>query len=226
MPKDMFGSLTRALVGIPDSRFGVVADAANHLSSGRGDGWSTRFTVRRKFSSSVPASAFARNEYGHVIITITGLNLTGADEIKRLEEAGYRVGDYAKSCFASTETDDYDKNHHLVAGQVHKIALIPGKEIARDCDRTTTALRKLGEKYGYGKPLAGHVPRIRESVSDKQMEEMGIWYIASLHEPIKNSNDCPRVLNARRGRWVNAYWDNPYNLWFDFGAFAFPVPAN
>ena len=231
MFKNALGPLTRTLVDISESRFGVVADVANRLNSGRGTGWDTRFRAARRkgFSSSVPASAFARNEYGHVIITITGLNLTGADEIKRLEEAGYRVGDYAKSCFASTETDDYDKNHRLVAGQTHKIALVLGKEIARDCDRTTTALRKLGEKYGYGKPLAGHVPRIRESVSDKQMEEMDIGYIASLHEPIKDSDDYPRVLNALRlddGRWINAHWDNPYNLWFDFGAFAFPVSVN
>ena len=223
--------LTRALVGTPDSRFGVVTDIANRLNSGRGDGWNTRFkAVQRKgFSSSVPANTFERNEHGHVVITITGLDLAGAAEIKRLEDAGYCVGDYAKSCFTSTEADDYDKNHRLVAGKVHKIALVPGKEIARDCDRTTAALRKLGQKYGYGKPRAGHVPRIRESVSDKQMEEMGIGYIASLHEPIKDFGDYPRVLNARRldgGRWVDAHWDNPYNMWFDFGAFAFPVPVS
>ncbi len=231
MFKNMLSPLTRALVGISDSRFSVVSDTTNRLNSSRDIGWNTRLkSVRRKgLCSSVSATAFERNEHSHAIITITGLDLAGADEIKRLEDAGYRVSDYAKSCFKGTEADDYDKNHRLVAGQVHKIALVPGKEIVRDSSRTTATLRKLGEKYGYGKPLAGHIPRIRESVSDKQMEEMGFWYIASLHEPIKDSDDYPRVLNALRlddGRWINAHWDNPYNLWFDFGAFAFPVSVN
>ena len=231
MFKNMLNPLTRALVGVPDSRFGIVTGIANRLNSGRSEGWDTRFGAaqRKGLSSSVPATTFERNEHGHVIITITGLDLTGADEIKRLEDAGYCVGDCAKSCFKSTETNDYDRNHRLVAGKVHKIALVPGKEIARDSDRTTAALRKLGKKYGYGKPLAGHIPRICESVSYEQMEDMNIRYIASLHEPIKDSCGNPRVLNARRldgGRWVNAHWDNPYNIWFDFGAFAFPVSVN
>ena len=173
--------------------------------------------------------AFERNEHGHIIITFAGLDLTGADEIKRLEETGYRVGDYAKSCFTSAADDGYDKNHRLVAGQLYKVALVPGKEIEHDSDRTTANLRKLGEKYGYGKPLGGHIPRIRESVSDKQMEEMGFDYIAGLHDPIKDSDGRPDVLCADRsdgGRWVDACWDSPGAQWLGSGAFAFPVVAS
>ncbi len=172
---------------------------------------------------------FERNEHGHAIITIAGLDLTGAQEIERLEAAGYRVGNYAKSCFTSTKADGYDKNHRLGAGQPYKIALVPGKEISKDSDRSTVALRKLGEKYGYGKPLGGHIPRIREAVSDKQMEEMGFWYIASLHDPIKASDGSPHVLYAYRyddGRWVGTCWDGPGARWDDYGAFAFPVSAS
>jgi hypothetical protein len=173
--------------------------------------------------------AFERNEHGHVIITFTGLDLTGADEIKRFEAAGFRVGDYAKYCFTSTKADGYDKNHRLVAGQTYKIALVPGKEIERDSDRLTVNLQKLGEKYGYGKPLGGHIPRIRESVSDKQMKEMGFVYIVSLHDPIKDSGGFSRVLDARRrvdSRWVGTGWGRPNDQWSDSGAFAFPVFAS
>ena len=173
--------------------------------------------------------AFERNEHGHVIVTFTGLDLTGAQEIERLEAAGYRVGDYAKSCFTSTADDGYDKNHRLVAGQLYKVALVPGKEIERQSDRTTENLRKLGLRYGYGKPLGGHIPRIRESVSDKQMEDMSITYIASLHEPIKDSDGDPSVLHAGRrddGPWVGACWGFPDFRWSGSGVFAFPVPAS
>lgn len=172
---------------------------------------------------------FERNEHGHIVFIVTGLALTGVEEIERLESIGYRVSDYAKQCFMSTKSDSYNKKHRLVAGQSYKIALMPGREIEKDSDRTTTNLRKLGmEKYGYGEPLGGHLPRIRETVSDKQMEEMEFQYISTLHEPIKDSDGGPIVLSADRddgGRWVSACWDDPGARWRDGGAFAFPVPA-
>jgi len=210
---------------LPGERLaGLSADLFHKLQAG-----SLTLDEFALFTQRKNPFVFERNEHGHVIITFTGLDLTGAQEILRLEAAEYRVGDYAKSCFTSTADDGYDKNHRLVAGQLYKVALVPGKEIERQSDRTTENLRKLGLKYGYGKPLGGHVPRIRESVSDKQMEEMGIVYVASLHEPIKDSDGYPSVLNADRsdaGRWVNTSWDYPDPQWNDHGAFAFPVPAS
>ena len=173
---------------------------------------------------------FDRNEHGHVVITFIGTDITGAQEIELLRSEGYRVGDYAKQCLTSTKPDSYDAKHRLVAGQTYKVALVPGKEILKDFERTTENLRKLGmEKYGYGKPLAGFIPRIRQKVSDKQMEEMGIWYIASPHDPIKDSDGLPDVLIAIRsggGRWVRAYYGDPGYQWGDGGAFAFPVSAS
>jgi len=171
---------------------------------------------------------FERNEHGHVILLFAGLDLTGAAEIERLESGNFRVGGYAKSCFLSTREDSYDKHHRLEAGRIYKVALVPGKEIERDSDRTTENLRKHGMKhYGYGKPLAGLIPRVREVLSDKQMEELGIYYATALHEPITDSLGGPDVLDANRndGQWVNTYWDNPDNRWNDNGAFVFPVAA-
>lgn len=169
------------------------------------------------------------NEHGHVTLTFTGLDLSGADEIERLVEAGYRTGDFAKSCFTSNRPDSYDGNHRLVSGQSYTVAFVPRREISRDRDRTTAGLQRHAvEKYGYEKPLAGIVPRIREAVSDQKMEEMGVWYIAALHDPIKDSDGSPSVLIAGRGgdgRWVDASWDGPGNQWDTGGAFAFLVPA-
>lgn len=176
----------------------------------------------------VPVS-FDRNEHGHIVLTFEGLDLMGEQEVERLIAAGFRMSNWAKSCLTSTRADGYNKRHRLVAGRQYKIALMPTREIERDFDRTTDALRKRGvEKYGYGKPLAGIVPRIRELVSDKQMEEMGFWYIAAPHDTIKDSDGVPDVLNAHGdddGQWLNANWDHPDNHWNDFGAFAFLVPA-
>lgn len=182
-----------------------------------------------KLSAALALFAPERNEHGHLVFTISGLDLSGAAEIIRLDAAGYRFGDYARSCMASTRSDSYDQHHRLEDGRIYKIALVPGTEIQKDSSRTTANLRKQGEKYGYQKPLAGIVPRIREAVSDKQMEEWGFWYIAALHDPITDSDGDPNVLNADRdgdGRWVFASWGQPDGQWDTYGAFAFLVPAS
>jgi hypothetical protein len=232
MSKNMLDPIIRALVGVPESRLGIATDFINRLNNDRGEEWGARFKAVLREGLAVPVSgtAFEHNEHGHIIIAFTGLDLTGIQEIERLEAAGYNISNYANFCLKSTAADGYDKNHRLIDGQVYKIALVPGKEIRREPYRSTTNLRKLGEKYGYGKPLGGHIPRIRESVSDKQMEEMGFVYIASLHDPIKDPDGDPSVLGAERvgpigvGGRVGACWDGrPSNRWDDDGAFAFPM---
>jgi hypothetical protein len=172
---------------------------------------------------------FERNEHGHIVLTIIGLDLTGEQEVERLTAAGFRMSNWAKSCLLSTKKDGYDKNHRLVAGVPYKVALMPTWEIEHNDNRTTDALRTWGiERYGYAKPLAGIVPRIRETVSDKQMEGMGFWYIATPHDTIKDSGGVPFVLSADRrgdGPWLRAGWGHPDRRWNYDGAFAFLVPA-
>jgi hypothetical protein len=233
MSKDMLGPVTRALVGVPQGRLNIIADVANRLNSEKGAEWEKllKQVVKTGLPTAKPevVTEFERNEHGHIVLTITGRALSGAEEIERLVSAGYRVGDYAKQCLTSTKGDGYDRNHLLEDGREYKVVLVPHKEIERDSDRTTANLRKLGEKYGYGKPLAGSTPRIRESVSDKQMEEMGIWYIVVLHDPIKDADGDPELLGADRngdGRWLHGCWDRPGSQWGVEGASAFVVPAS
>jgi hypothetical protein len=211
---------------LPGERLaGLLADACHKIQHG-----GLTLDELALFTQRKNPFAFERNEHGHVILTVTGLDLNGAQEIERLIAAGYRVSDYAKSCLLSKKKDSYDAMHTLVPNHQYKVALMPGKEIERDSDRTTDNLRKRGmQKYGYGKPLAGLILRIRESVSDKQMEDMGYWYIAGLHDPIKDSDGDPHILNANRrggGRWLLADFDDPDYQWDGDGLFAFPVSAS
>ncbi len=181
-------------------------------------------------TKEVSPFVFEKNEYGHVILTFAGLNLSGVAEIERLEIGGYFVGKDAKSCFLSTREDSYDLRHRLVPGQIYKVVLMPSSEIKRDADRTTTNLRKRGtEHYGYGKPLGGFIPRVREILSDKQMKEFGIQYAIALHNPIADPNDGPCVLMASRfdgGRGVRAIWSRPTDQWNTVGALVFQVLAS
>lgn len=200
---------------------GQVEAAINKL--GGIEGWNA--LLRDELEIKSKPLPFPKNEHGHYIIEVTGLNLTGVEEITHLEQLGFRVGDYAKSMLISTNPDSYDANHRLEEGRVYRVAIVPGREVKSN--RTTANLQAYGSQFGYTKPLAGIQPRIREAVSDKQLEEMGIYYIASLHEVIKDSDGNPRVLYSDRsgdGQWLGAYWGCPGRKWRDSGAFAFLVP--
>lgn len=186
------------------------------------------FTQRKNpFGDTV--SPLARNQHGHFVVTITGLDLTGAQEIERLESSGYRVSPCAKSVLLRVDTDGYDQRHRLIARQSYQVAIMPGNVIAKGRDRTTENLHKQGFVFGYEKPRAGIMPRIRELVSGEQLKEMGFWYIAGLHDTILDSDGFPYVLAADRygvGRWLGAFWGRPEDPWRDGGAFAFLVPAS
>lgn len=166
---------------------------------------------------------FDRNEHGHIVFTITGLNLTGAQESERLEAAGVYVSELAGPCLTSTNVDSYDKCHRLVDGKQYKIVLMPTREVEVESNRTIEALRKHGiEKYGYTKPLAGIVPRIRELLSDAQIQRMGFCDIIAPHDPIIGR----AVLRASCGDdkpWLCVGWDMSDSRWHDVAACAFFV---
>jgi hypothetical protein len=181
-----------------------------------------------KLGGGITLAALLQNNInGHSVLTIEGLDLTGREEVERLKSAGYRLTDFAEACLKSQSNEGYTKSHRLVAGRQYEIAVVPGNEIADVINRRTNNLCKLAEKFGYKRPLGGVIPRIREVVSDEQMEKMGIWYIAALHEPMRvpgNVNAFGRVLRSRRfdgGRLVDAPRDYCDPSWEDGGAFAF-----
>jgi len=59
---------------------------------------------------------FERNEHGHIVLSLTGLDLTGEQEIARHRAwQKAKMNDGVKSCLLSQNDDGYDKNHHLAA---------------------------------------------------------------------------------------------------------------
>lgn len=227
MSKDMLGSVVRAAVSVPQGRMELLARIVSDLAhdNARGEDWFAHYERVRK--EGLPAPKFERNKHGHIVISITGLDLTGEKEIERLNTAGFRTSDWAKSCLTFKKKDGYDKCHRLEDKREYQLVIVPGKEVEQN--RTTAELRKYAAGFGYQKPLAGMIPRLREAVSDEMMKEMGFWYIAALHDHITDSDGLPRVLGVSRsggGRWVFARWGNPGSQWSDDGAFTFLVPSS
>jgi hypothetical protein len=199
----MLGLVTRALFGVQQHRLGVVRD--------------------------IPVE-FEKNEHGHIIFKIAGRNLTGAEEIKRLKKSKYHIGFNARHTFMSRNNDGYDARHRLVA-VTYRIVLFPGTDIANDAHRTVRNCQIEAAMLGYGKPLAGIIPCIREGVSNRQMKEWKFLCIAALHEPIKDANNEPRMLCADlRGKngehgWVSGCINHPDSLLPADAAYAFAPPV-
>lgn len=180
---------------------------------------------RNPFASPV----WERNENGHIGLSIVGLDQAGEAEVESLRRQKYNVGPWAESCFKSTNDDGYDSVHRLVPGQNYQIVLVPGKEIKNCANRTTKDLLALGERYGYIRPQAGIIPRLRERLTDKQLEELGWLYVVALHQSIVDKGGHPDVLGLYRdgnGRRVHADRNSPADQWDGGGAFAFLVPAD
>ena len=183
-----------------------------------------------------PPAQFERNEHGHIMVTVTGLNLTGQEEIDRLLAGGFRLCNWARSCLNGEDMIgrvigvlSYDTAHRLVNQRSYKVALVPALEIYKqdEEDRTIDALRKRAmEKYGYSNPRAGIVPRIRESISDGRMEDMGFSDIIVPHDPIKDYGGDPCMLGIDRfhdSSWIHAYQITADRQWKETVAFAFLV---
>lgn len=145
-------------------------------------------------------SVFEKNEHGHDVFTIAGLNLTGEQEIERLEAADYRFLPGAEPCFRDKEYDPF----HRLAEQEYKIVLMRHTVGGPGFDRHTESLRGKAHEFGYQDPVAGIIPRIREAVSDQQMNKIRAYNIVAFHKPIR---DC--VLSSSSGgvgRWIDATW--------------------
>jgi hypothetical protein len=147
---------------------------------------------------NVPASQhrgsydFKRNEYGHVVLTLVGIDLSGMKEIARLEGLGFQVTDPARSCFKTL--GEYDNTHKLTEGEKYKVALMPGSVI----DAGNTSFNKLRAHgmsvYGYGEPLAGLIPRICEDLTYTEIQRLGFLGLQCLHRPLKVTKGKDYVL--------------------------------
>ncbi|MEK7628409.1 MAG: hypothetical protein AAB421_03245 [Patescibacteria group bacterium] len=155
---------------------------------------------------------------GVIYFSVTSDGTTGEDWIKRLEGNGFRVGDYAKQVLRSP---DFKPTN----GVTTEVAVLKGM-LFEDNDRITKKIRAEADKRKLSKPNAELACLIREKFTDKEIEQMGLWYIVTMHEPINDSDGDPLLLGADRahdGRWLDAFRGQPLHRWDRVHGFAFAV---
>lgn len=155
---------------------------------------------------------------GVIRFSVTSDGTTGEQWIARLESKGFRVGDYAKSVLRS-------KSFKPTTGITYEIAVLKG-ELFSDNERITKNIRKDAKNRKLTTPNAEVACLIREKFSDKELEAMGLYWIVTMHEPIKDSGGDPILLDAFRGgdgSWLYAYYGSPDRRWGRSSGFAFVV---
>ncbi|MFH1170068.1 MAG: hypothetical protein V1704_00670 [Candidatus Vogelbacteria bacterium] len=173
--------------------------------------------LRDEITVSEPTRSW-REEDGVIYFSVTSDGTTGEDWIKRLEDNGFRVGNYAKQVLRSP---DFKPTN----GVTTEVAVLKGM-LFEDNGRITKKIRAEADKRQLSKPNAELGCLIREKFPDKEIEAMGLWYIVAMHEPINNSDGGPFLLDACRdddGRWLGACWVRPDGGWYRDGGFAFAV---
>ena len=159
-----------------------------------------------------------REEGGIIYFSVTSDGTTGEAWTPRLEAKSFKVSDYAKQRLRHAEFQP-------TSGITTQVAVLKG-ELFAEVERTTENIHFFATKRSLTKPNAEVACLIREKFSDKELEEMGLWAIIAMHDPINDSGGDPSLLGADRddgGRHLYADYVSPSYGWLrDFG-FAFAV---
>lgn len=156
---------------------------------------------------------------GVIYFTVVSDGTTGEEWITWLETNGFRASKYAKSVLLSPDFVP-------TTGVAYQVAVLKGKSFS-DKDRVTSMIRAEAASRSWNKPPAELACLIRKKFSDEDLKAMGLWWIVTFHEPIKDSDGRLSLLAASRrgdGRWLDACYDCPDCRWGAFGGFAFVVP--
>lgn len=159
------------------------------------------------------------DDEGNIHFTLTSNGFSPQEWEQHLERRGWRIGNYARQVLRRASEAPTN-------GVAYNIVVRPGKKIS-DSDRITKKIRAAADKKGWVKPHWEVACLIRYTFTDEQLEQMGLWYIVTMHEPIKDSDGDPSLLYSDRrvaGRWLYADYGRPDDYWYDVGGFAFAVP--
>ena len=125
--------------------------------------------------------------------------------VASIESKGRKVSDTAKTVIA--------KKFEATTGVTYNFVGIRGDEFRTDRDRTTNKVFAEADRRTYRKPTVEAGLLLWEKYG---LDELGARYVAIFHEPVRDADDCPRVLECiRYGSevWLDAWRASPGRVW-------------
>jgi hypothetical protein len=166
-----------------------------------------------------PIEALKRKINWVSLAPVTSDGRPGQAGICELEKSHYRVDNWAK--------DVMTKPAYVVTnGKVYKPVVLLGGDF-EDNERVTSNIRKVAEEMHFITPPAELARLLRKSVTDTMIEDMGLWALIVMHEPITDSLGYPHLLGVSRvadGQWLRACSGGPGLGWRREGGFVFLAP--
>lgn len=157
-----------------------------------------------------------REQDNVICSSVTSDGTTGPKWIERFEKKGLHLSKWTKEVLNSPDFKPTE-------GITTKIAVLKGM-LFGDNDRITEKICAEAECRNLIKPNAEVACLIGETFSNKEIETMGLWWIVTMHEPIKDSAGVPRLLSVDRydgnSRLVARYGE-PDGRWRRSRGFAF-----
>lgn len=163
-------------------------------------------------------STWIVDEEGNIRFTLTSNGFTDEQWRSHLEDSGLRITDYARQVLRRASKAS-------TKGVTYNIVVRPGNRIS-ERDRSNRKICAAANEKGWVKPHWEVACLIRDTFTDEQLEQMGLWYIITMHEPI-NVDSVQRLLGSGRGdggRLLCADHGRPSERWSGSGGFAFELP--
>jgi len=198
---------------LKDFTRGQLDAAAALMKIGQDAGMGTADGIRAFLSGELSVSKPAcrwREQDGVIYFSVTSDGTTGEVWIKRLEDKGFCIGDYAKSLLRSP-------TFKPTKGVTYKVAILKGV-LFEDSNRIIKKIRDEADKRKMIRPNAEVACLIGENFSEEEIKAMGLWWI------IVMSGGGPGLLGvdcSDDGRWLRACCDNPDSWWRRGHGFAF-----
>jgi len=153
------------------------------------------------------------NNFFVITFSVTSDGTTGKEWIARLEANGFHISDSAKNILRSESFKPTSGTYEVV---------ILKEEFFSDDRMTTIKIREEAKNRKLSTPNPEIACLIREKFSDDELNDIGIFCVITMHEPIKDSWGDYRLLDAYYGddcSWLSANYSD--NVWDCSDGFAF-----
>lgn len=152
-----------------------------------------------------------------IYFTVTSDGTSGAEWLKRLEEKGIEVETPIKQLFLS---EDFRPS----SGITTECCLLRGTLWEDNTHRTTENVRAKARELELLTPNIEVACLAREKLSDQDIEDMGLWWVTTMHKSVKDFENKPRLLSlysCYNSPWIGAAYDNPNYEWHRTNGFIF-----